>query len=382
MPPRRPVHIVFSSHDLPPTLGHTGLAGNAPEERKRLVQRALRSLPASSLCSYDLVTRPESSLALAGLVHDHGMVRFLEQAWEEWAREWAKIPNRHLVGVFCHLDGEGNHPPPFVPGFFAPRQDGMQRPGEGVLNRACFYATDRETPIHESTVLCLRWDLAVIQRSVQLVVGEKKDAVVYAQITHPGHHAGPSAYGGFCFVNQAAVGVRMLKQRGFKRVAVVDVDYHAGNGTMAVFWNDPSVFVASLHGDPEHEYPFNAGFPNQIGGPEARGTKLNISLPGGTDWNLYKPALQKVIDAVKEFKADVLVVSLGVDTLRDDPVALPQSRFVIDSKDYVEMGDLLFGLNLPTLVVQEGGYKLDRVAHAITAFLTGEILPIEIESKL
>jgi acetoin utilization deacetylase AcuC-like enzyme len=365
--------VVYSEHDLHGK-GHTGSAGNAPEERKRLVQKALRL---SQKCTFQIVNSPANLLEpLAGLVHDAGMLDFLETAWDRWSVEWRKKPNEHLKGVFCPLDSDSSsvHPPPLIPGFFAPREVG-QKPSSGILGQSCFYAMDKETPIHESTLSSLKWDLAVTQEATRRVVSQSA-RIAYAQITHPGHHAGSTSYGGFCFINHAAIAVKLFQQASYRRIAVVDVDYHAGNGTMSIFWNDPTVFFASLHGNPENEYPFNAGYADQVGGDAATGLTMNVPLAGGTGWPEYKQALQFVVNRIKEFKAEALVVSLGVDTLRDDPVALPACRFSLDPSDYKEMGRMLLyeDLCLPTVVIQEGGYKLDDVPLAITAFLTGSLV--------
>jgi len=135
---------------------------------------------------------------------------------------------------------------------------------------------------------------------------------------------------------------------------------------------EKTVFFASIHGDPNYEYPFTTGFAHQTGGPNASGSTMNLPLPGGTRWDSYKPALQSVIDRVKEFGAQALIVSLGLDTLADDPVTFPQSRFALNLEDFTEMGEMLLGnesLNLPTLVIQEGGYLLDKIPQAVLNFL-------------
>jgi len=371
----RMLTVVYSEHDLGGK-GHTGSNGNAPEERKRLVQKALRD---TGRCEFVKLDHPESSLdSLGRLAHDPGLLTFLNNAWEQWTRIWNKRPNDYLKGIFCgeNVDLSSTTPPPLITGYFAPRES-AQSPSPGIFGQISFYSMDRETPIHSSTVSSLKWDLAVTRQASKLVV-TGATRVAYAQITHPGHHAFHRYFGGFCFINHAAVAARLLQQK-FTRVAVIDVDYHAGNGTMSIFWDDPNVFVASLHADPTFEYPFNSGYTNQDGGDKVKGTKLNIPLPGGTTWEQYKIELKKVVDKVKQFKAQALVVSLGVDTLHDDPVALPNSRFKLEPKDYKEMGQMLLrtDLALPTVVIQEGGYKLDEVSSAISAFLTDSFLPTQ-----
>ena len=162
-----------------------------------------------------------------------------------------------------------------------------------------------------------------------------------------------------------------LLQKQFKKVAVIDVDYHAGNGTMSIFWNDETVFVASLHADPDFDYPFNFGFANQIGGKKALHTKMNVPLKGGIRWKEYKQELMKVMKKVKLFKPQALVVSLGLDTLENDPVAFPNCRFQITPNDFEDMGDILLhgDIKLPTVVIQDGGYFLDNVPSAVVSFL-------------
>lgn len=279
------VAIVYSAQDLDSK--HTGVAGNQPEDRKRLVQIALRNI--FSKDQFIEVTKPEDTFELAKLVHDDEFLEFLENGWKCWCEEYLQVPNDHLWVYGLH-DSESENKsqnqlssssttstivPPFVPAYSAPRYDCLQRRSRGILGRICFYGLDRETPIVSSTSSSLKWDISVIRKSVDILVnGVSKNhtsippRVVYAQITHPGHHASRSAYGGFCFINQAAIAARLLQKQGqgkFDRVAIIDVDYHHGNGTMSIFWNDPSVFFASLHGDPNLDYPFNSGFSDQVG---------------------------------------------------------------------------------------------------------------------
>jgi acetoin utilization deacetylase AcuC-like enzyme len=145
---------------------------------------------------------------------------------------------------------------------------------------------------------------------------------------------------------------------------------------MACFYDDATVFFASIHGDPEHEYPFSSGFACQVGSQRAKGTTLNVPMPGGTDWQAYKKALTGVIAAVQAFKPQALVISLGLDDMMDDPVALPGARNCLLPKDFAPMGDMLLRgslSHLPTVVIQEGGYMLDRVPAGVAAFMTGRV---------
>jgi acetoin utilization deacetylase AcuC-like enzyme len=368
------VLIVFASHDLSPSTQHTGTAGNAPEIRKRLIYQQLQERKCHH---FHAVTQIESNIQLLGsLVHDKSMLRFLETAWMRWEQEWNKPTHQHLMGVFTppsHNTADGiRTTPPFVAGFAAPRHDSVQLAPDSssIFTQACYFSMDKETPIHASTHVQLLWDLAVVRDSTQALI-QRKQQIVYALITHPGHHAGPSSYGGFCFINQAAIGARLLQQpRGpFKKIAIIDVDYHAGNGTMATFWNDPTIFFASIHADPAFEYPFNAGFATQTG---KYNNIMNVPLPGGIKWTQYREELKRVVNAAKRFGVDALVVSLGLDTLNGDIVAWPGSRFQLLIPDYIEMGQILIHeMGLPTLVIQEGGYDLTQVPQAVGNFFQG-----------
>jgi acetoin utilization deacetylase AcuC-like enzyme len=385
-----PVCCVFSPHDL--DRAHTGIRGNAPEQRKTLVQQALRR---TGSVQFTTVATPEPDLALASCVHSQAYLQFLATAWDTWVDALGDLPNGPPImdeqklalaleekGLNVHLNEYCSFLTEWglVPAYVVPR-DNLQKPSKTFYGQLAYYAMDRETPITRSTFETLRYDLSVIRRSVTEVEAYASGTsgasrVVYAQVTYPGHHAGPECYGGFCFVNVAAVTATLLRKT-FAKVAVIDVDYHHGNGTMACFWNDPSVYFASLHADPESpEYPFTSGFADQTGGPLAPLSTLNIPLPKGTDWQSYAVALRRAIDGAIAFGAQALVVSLGLDTIAGDPVAYKEARFELLPPDFAPMGNLLLreDLQVPTIVLQEGGYVLSAVPQGVAAFLTGEVL--------
>lgn len=386
------VCCVFSPHDL--HRAHTGIRGNAPEQRKTLVQHALRQ---TERIRFVEMSTPEKDLALASCVHSVPYLQFLETAWDTWVEALGGLPNGptleeeklvlalqekdlnvHL-SEYCSFSDWG-----LVPAYVVPR-DGLQKPSKTFFGQLAYYGMDRETPITRSTIETARYDLAIIRRSVLELENyanqiSEASRVVYAQVTHPGHHAGPECYGGFCFVNVAAVAATLLRKT-FAKVAIIDVDYHHGNGTMACFWNDPTVFFASIHADPESpEYPFTSGFADQTGGPQALLSTLNIPLPKGTKWDTYSVALRRAVDEAIAFGAEALVVSLGLDTMKDDPVAYKEARFELLPPDFALMGDMLLRdrLQVPTVVVQEGGYLLSEVAEGVAALLTGRSLANDI----
>jgi acetoin utilization deacetylase AcuC-like enzyme len=163
--------------------------------------------------------------------------------------------------------------------------------------------------------------------------------------------------GGYCYLNNAAIAARWLRDQGAARVAVLDVDYHHGNGTQNIFWSDPSVLFVSLHADPREEYPYFAGHADERGAGEGYGFNLNIPLPRGTDWSRYGIALGEACAAVRRFAPDALVVSLGVDTFEDDPI----SAFQLRGDDYRRIGEAIGDVRFRTVFVMEGGYAVREI---------------------
>jgi acetoin utilization deacetylase AcuC-like enzyme len=187
----------------------------------------------------------------------------------------------------------------------------------------------------------------------------------YALCRPPGHHAGPGYYGGFCLLNNAAIAARSLARLG--RVAIVDVDFHHGNGTQDIFWEDPEVLYVSLHGDPAAHYPHFLGAADELGGGPGRGTTRNLPLPDGTGDDAYLDALAGAMELVAGFEPATLVVSAGFDTFAGDPIG----AFAVTTEGFARIGAALAGAGRPTVVVQEGGYALDALGANAVALLGG-----------
>lgn len=373
--------VVTAMHDVDERPDVYGDLYNRPQLRKA---RVLAALEADTDAAWR-VTAPSTPAEFAGdgaaaaAVHDAGMLAFLRDAWKEWvALGWRRDTS------FAHPSWDGEPPlegeevadaeaatPPLVPAQ-ACNRDALQRPGRGVMPRCGYYATDRFTPIYAAVAGALRWDAAALAAAVEHVRDGGARAAAYCLLTHPGHHAAAGSFGGYCYINSAAVAARMLQAApSAGRVAIVDVDYHAGNGTMSIFWDDPTVLVATLHADPDIEYPFNVGFADQTGSASAEGATLCVPLPARTSWEgRYRAELLKVLERVAEFGAAVLVVSLGVDTADGDHVVAPGAGFTFSAGDFREMGAVLESAALPTLIVQEGGYA-DSVGESVHAVLRG-----------
>ncbi|WP_144006999.1 histone deacetylase family protein, partial [Pelomonas sp. KK5] len=195
--------------------------------------------------------------------------------------------------------------------------------------------------------------------------GEARGAMALTR--PPGHHAGADFYGGYCFLNNSALAAQALREAGAARVAVLDVDYHHGNGTQSIFYERADVFTVSLHGDPRTEYPFYLGYADERGAGAGEGANLNLPLPVGTDFARWGEALDVAIDAIRAHGAEALVVALGVDTYEGDPI----SRFRLRGADYPAMGERIAALRLPTVFVMEGGYAVAALGENVAGVLEG-----------
>ena len=227
------------------------------------------------------------------------------------------------------------------------------------------YAFDAATPIAEGT-----WDAAYWSAQCALTALDDIAAGVrhaFALCRPPGHHAGRDYLGGYCYLNNAAIAARRARALGLGPVAVLDVDYHHGNGTQDIFWHDASVFYASIHADPVTDYPFYWGHADECGEGDGLGATLNLPLPRGTGWQDYAPALDTALDAMGRWGARMLVVSFGADTFARDPI----SHFALEREDFTRLGAIIAGYGVPTLVVMEGGYAVTDLGSNVAAFLSG-----------
>jgi acetoin utilization deacetylase AcuC-like enzyme len=283
-------------------------------------------------------------------VHDPGLVRFLERAWERYQE---RHPGTHDV----------------VPDVFSMSglRDGMGRfPDGGVvdqeLGRWCYETT---TPITEGTFDAARSAVDIALTATALVLGGRSAA--YGLCRPPGHHAPSGLYGGYCFFNNAAVAAHRAVAATGAKVTVLDVDYHHGNGTQQIFYGRDDVQYVSLHGDPTRAYPYVTGFADEQGAGRGAGCTLNIPLPAGTDDDAYLVSLETAMSAIDDFGPDLVIVSLGVDTFHADPI----SDFAISSEGFRRQGALVGQLARPTVVLQEGGYDVAAIGDNVRQFLLG-----------
>ena len=202
-------------------------------------------------------------------------------------------------------------------------------------------------------------------RRDQLIDGGEQYA--FSLCRPPGHHATVDYCGGYCYLNNSALAAQSLLDAGRSRVAVLDVDYHHGNGTQSIFYGRDDVLTISLHADPDLEYPFFLGYADERGEGGGLGCNVNYPLPFGTDWAAYAPVLDDALGKIREFGPEALVVALGLDTFAGDPTTF----FGIETAEYAHMGRAIGSLGLPTLVVLEGGYCVEHIGANTVTFLSG-----------
>jgi acetoin utilization deacetylase AcuC-like enzyme len=296
----------------------------------------------------EILAPKEFGLAPVQRIHDRAFVAFLRDAWQDWVatgREFDALP--HVWPV-----------PGLMP-------SGQRRLSDSIDGKLGYYAIDAGTPIVAGT-----WEAITASANVALtgeqILAEGASAA-FALCRPPGHHAGSDFYGGYCFFNNAAIAAQAMLDRGMKRVAILDVDYHHGNGTQQIFYSRSDVLTISLHADPRQEFPYFLGYADETGTAAGEGFHLNLPLPWGVDWSGYGTALDHALARIRADAPEALVVSLGLDTFEHDPI----SRFKLKAEDYPRMGQKIAGLKLPTLFVFEGGYAVDALGVNAVSVLTG-----------
>lgn len=308
-------------------------------------ERADRILAAVNDAGIGRVEAPEPvARQILEKVHDPGYLQFLESAWDEWVAahgEWDALPIDWPTRTF------------------------VQRLPEAIDGKLSYYSFDAGTPITGGTWKAITAAASVASTGARRVAAGER--AVFCLCRPPGHHAARDLYGGYCFLNNAAIAVEELLAAGSESVAVVDVDYHHGNGTQTIYYERGDVLFTSIHADPRQDFPFFLGYDDETGEGEGAGANVNFPLRWGTGWtDGYEEALDALLGRVREFAPDAVVVSLGTDTFDGDPI----SRFKLKSDDYLRIGDRLGGLDLPTVFVMEGGYAVDALGINVVNVLT------------
>jgi acetoin utilization deacetylase AcuC-like enzyme len=314
--------------------------------RAELIRAALADDPDR----FEFVAPDEHGLEPIAAVHDPGLIRFLETAWQEYHAVHGPVHDV-VPDVFPH--------PGLRAGMGAvtePRHIGAR------LGWWCYETT---TPITQTTYEAARASVDVAMTAARLVTDGER--LAYGLCRPPGHHAARSVYGGYCFFNNAAVVANHLTTSTGGRAVVLDVDYHHGNGTQQIFYEREDVGFVSLHGDPVRAYPYLTGFAEEQGSGPGRGATANHPLPAGLDDDGYLAALAVALEQVAAMRPDVLVVSLGVDTFGGDPI----SDLALTADGFERCGAAIAALGLPTVVLQEGGYADEALGENVRRWLVG-----------
>ena len=226
------------------------------------------------------------------------------------------------------------------------------------------YSFDATSPIAAGTFESAYWSAQTALASLDPLLDGERSA--FALCRPPGHHCGADYLGGYSYLNSAAVAAEAARVVG-RKVAILDVDYHHGNGTQDIFYRNGEILFVSIHADPATDYPFYWGHAEETGEDEGEGATLNLPLPRGTGWAAYLPALDQALERIALFGADLVVCSFGADTYDGDPI----SHFELRTGDYALMGRRIADLRLPVLIVMEGGYAVDALGENVAAFLAG-----------
>jgi acetoin utilization deacetylase AcuC-like enzyme len=277
-------------------------------------------------------------------VHHADYVDFLGKAWDLWLAEGRDRP---ALPSFWRAPGMRLREPASIDG----------KLGHFSFDAGCCLVSGSWDAIAASA------DVALTGAGL-LADGER---AAFALCRPPGHHAHKGAMGGYCYVNNAAVAAQSLLDLGAARVAVLDVDYHHGNGTQSIFYERRDVLVCSIHADPAQEYPYFLGYEDERGAGDGEGFNANYPLPWGSGFADWSAALGEACRRVAGFGPDMVLVSLGVDTYRDDPI----SQFRLDTPDYLSIGARIAQLRKPTLFVMEGGYAVDAIGVNVANTLQG-----------
>ena len=256
-------------------------------------------------------------------VHDHGFVDYL---WKVCGR----------------LDEDAA----IYPYVFPVRN--RTRPPKDLPIRAGYYCIDTFTPLTSNAYLAAKRAVDCTMTAARNILQGYR--LAYALVRPPGHHAEPANFGGFCYFNSSSVAAHLLSNYG--KVAILDVDYHHGNGQQEMFYERSDILTISIHGQPRFTYPYFSGFRSEKGKGAGKGYNVNMPLPENIGGETHRGALREALKRIYRFRPKYLVVPLGLDTAKEDPTG----SWTLEAVDFEEMGNMIGSLHLPTLVVQEGGY--------------------------
>jgi acetoin utilization deacetylase AcuC-like enzyme len=317
-------------------------------ERPQRAERILQALEQDGSFSVEAPTR--HGMAPIEAVHAPGLIAFLTDAWQVW-RSMTLAPEMFPDTMLHPALRAGMQP--------------LEAEPTAPIGRLGYWCFDTGTPIVPGTYEAARGAVDVALSTADLVLAG--EPVVYGLCRPPGHHAGHAVFGGFCYFNNAAIAAEHLARRTGQRVAVLDVDYHHGNGTQQIFYHRPDVLYVSLHGDPLRAYPYFVGHADETGAGAGQGATLNVPLPLGTTNAQYLAALDEALEALVAFRPATTVVSLGIDTYGQDPLG----DFSLTTPVYHEAGRRVAAAAERLVILQEGGYYLPHLGENVRQWLRG-----------
>lgn len=290
-------------------------------------------------------TAEYASVDAMAAVHTRDYLDFLAHGWAAWEKMASFGPE-----IVANI-----HP---VPEMVAQGGATSQNP----VAQAGWYSADAGCPIGPGS-----WDAIRGAAGCALAAAEvaAQGGVAYALCRPPGHHAYAARAGGHCYVNNSALAAQTLIAHGAKRVATLDIDSHHGNGTQGIFWERGDVLTISIHGHPDNYYPWFVGRTKERGAGAGDGRNMNLPLQHGTGDEGWLDALKYALAAIRDFKPDALVVPLGFDASKDEPL----NALNVTEDGFAKAGAMIAGLGLPTAIVQEGGYNVDVIGTLLERFL-------------
>jgi acetoin utilization deacetylase AcuC-like enzyme len=289
-------------------------------------------------------------------VHDPGLVRFLEVAWSELRAQRIDRP-------FLTADTYPNRA--MFEGLSEDAIAALVREPVHAGGRAGFWGLDSAAPLVAGTYVAARAAVDVALTAADLVVDGAEAA--YGLCRPPGHHAARSMYGGYCYFNNAAIAAEAIVRATGERVAILDVDFHHGNGSQQIFWRRGDVRYVSIHADPDRQYPYFLGRADETGEGEGAGENLNIPLRAGVTNDEYLVAVDQALEAIAAVPGSIVVVSLGFDTYGLDPIG----DFALTTDVYHEVGRRTAALGRRLVILQEGGYHRPSLGENARAWLRG-----------
>lgn len=318
-------------------------------EPLEIPERMTELLKAPAALGLEVTTAADIGISPILAVHDFGYVEFLKHGYHEWMAVDEDLGAQVQTGIFVPYDN----------------------PGLGIMAKAAKYQADDSAPISEHSWTSIYWSAQTALNAAQALLNDERGASGESNVQlcfsrPPGHHARKGAAGGFCYLNNAAIIAEYLRQK-YQKIAIIDTDMHHGQGIQEIFYDRKDVLYTSVHGSPINFYPAITGHEFEKGVGAGVGYNINFPMPHGTDEAGFFEYVDKSIETVKLFDADVVIHVLGFDVYKDDP----EARCKVSTEGFKVLAQKMKALNKPLIVLVEGGYYLPKLNDNLQAFLTG-----------